>query len=72
MNSNAFHNFLNIAFAIIGVLVTFDWAVFGFAPEITVKIVGGLMLAQNMLKLGINVSRDGATGLFAPQPPVKK
>ena len=72
MNSNAFHNALNIIFMVIGVLVAFDWAVFGFAPEVTVKIVGALMLTQNILKLAINVGRDGPSGLFSEQPPVKK
>ena len=46
MNANLFHNILNIAFLIIGVLVTFDWTVFGFDAAVTVKIVGALVLVQ--------------------------
>lgn len=72
MNANLFHNILNIAFLIIGVLVTFDWTVFGFDAAVTVKIVGALVLVQSLLKLGINITRDGVTGLVKPQPPVAK
>lgn len=70
MNSNFFHNILNVAFGIVGVLVVADWTAFGFDAEMSVKIVGALLVAQNTLKLGINVTRDGLTGLFKPQPPV--
>lgn len=70
MNTNLFHNILNVVFLVVGVLVTFDWTVFGFDATVTVKIVGALMLAQNLLKLGINVTRDGVAGLVKPQPPV--
>lgn len=72
MNANLFHNILNIAFLIIGVLVTFDWTVFGFDAAVTVKIVGALVLVQSLLKLGINITRDGVTGLVKPHPPVAK
>lgn len=72
MNANLFHNILNIAFLIIGVLVTFDWTVFGFDAAVTVKIVGALVLVQSLLKLGINITRDGVAGLVKPQPPVAK
>lgn len=72
MNANLFHNILNIAFLVIGVLVTFDWTVFGFDAAVTVKIVGALVLVQSLLKLGINITRDRVTGLVKPQPPVAK
>ena len=70
MNANLFHNILNVIFGIIGVLVLADWTAFGFDAPTSVKIVGGLMVAQNALKLIINVSRDGVSGLAKPQPPV--
>lgn len=70
MNSNLFHNILNVAFGIIGVLVLADWTAFGFDAPTAVKIVGALMVVQNGLKLVINVNRDGLGGLVKPQPPV--
>jgi hypothetical protein len=72
MNANAFHNILNVVFLIVGVLVTFDWTVFGLDPVMTTKIVGALMLLQNVLKLAVNIGRDGVTGLVMAQPPVEK
>lgn len=69
MNSNLFHNLLNIVFGIVGVLVVADWTAFGFDAATSVQIVGGLLVAQNALKLGINVSRDGIGGLIRHQPP---
>lgn len=72
MNMNLAHNILNAAGLVIGVLVTFDWTQFGVDSGTAVKIVGGLMLAQNLAKLGMNVARDGLTGLAAAQPPVDK
>jgi len=72
MNSNAVHNILNVAQVILGSLLTFDWTSVGVSTGTGGKIVGGLVLASSVLKLGINVARDGIGGLAAPQPPVEK
>lgn len=72
MNANAFHNILNFVFLIVGVLATFDWSVFGFDAVTTAKVIGGLMLLQNVLKIAVNLYRDGPTGLMKEQPPVDK
>lgn len=72
MNTNALHNILNLIGLIVGSLITFDWAGLGLAPEVAAMIAGGVLLADKVIKLAINVTRDGVGGLFAPQPPVVK
>lgn len=68
MNTNLIHNILNLVMLIVAALAQFDWTSLGISSGIAVKIVGALALA----KLVINVSRDGVSGLAAPQPPVQK
>lgn len=65
MNSNFAHNLLNGLMVLIPALEVFDWTPF-FSMETSLKIVGGL----GLLKLLINVVRDGFTGLTKEQPPV--
>ncbi len=72
MNTNALHNILNILGLIVGSLIAFDWASLGLAPETAAMIASGFLLADKIIKLGINVLRDGMGGLFKPQPPVVK
>jgi hypothetical protein len=72
MNANLFHNLLNFASLIIGSLVTYDWTTLGVNPATAAQIAGGVLAANSVIKLGVNISRDGLTGLVAPQPPVQK
>lgn len=72
MNTNALHNILNLIGLIVGSLITFDWAGLGLSPEVAAMIAGGVLLADKVIKLAINVTRDGVGGLFAQQPPVVK
>jgi len=72
MNSNLIHNILNLAGVVVGSLVAFDWTSLGLAPAAAATVAGGLLTAQSLIKLGINVSRDGLSGLVQPQPPVQK
>lgn len=65
MNTNAIHNLINVVTILIAALEVFDWTPF-FSMETSLKIVGGL----GLLKLLINVVRDGFTGLTKEQPPV--
>lgn len=65
MNSNLAHNIINVLMILIPALAEFDWTPF-FSMETSLKIVGGL----GLLKLLINVVRDGFTGLTKEQPPV--
>ena len=72
MNSNAVHNFLNLIGLIIGALITYDWSQLGLSPEVAATVAGGVLLADKIIKIGINITRDGITGLFKPQPPVER
>ena len=71
MNTNLIHNISNVVFGVIGVLAATDWTQLGLSSEHSVQIIGGLMVAQNALKLIMNISRDGLLGLLMEQPPVK-
>ena len=67
LNTNALHNVINVLMVLVPALETFDWTPF-FSDETALKIVGGL----GLLKICINVWRDGPGGLAAPQPPVRR
>lgn len=71
MNTNAIHNILNLFGLIVGSLITFDWAGLGLAPEVAAMIAGGVLLADKIIKIGMNITRDGLGGLFKVQPPVQ-
>lgn len=66
MNTNLLHNLLNVAMVAIPALETFDWTPF-FSDATALKIVGIL----GLMKICINVYRDGVTGLAKQQPPVQ-
>lgn len=82
MNSNLFHNILNVAIAVLAAVTAFliatgctslpeghlECSASWIAPEITAIIVTVL----GVLKTVINIVRDGFSGLFKPQPPVEK
>lgn len=72
MNTNAIHNILNLLGLVIGSLITFDWAGLGLSPPVAATIAGGVLLADKIIKLGMNITRDGIGGLFKAQPPVVK
>ena len=69
---NAIHNVLNLIGLIVGSLITFDWAGLGIPAETAAVIAGGVLLADKIIKLGMNITRDGIGGLFKYQPPVVK
>ena len=71
MNANAFHNILNFLGLLVGSLIAFDWASLGLSPEISATIASGFLLADKIIKIAVNVARDGLGGLFKVQPPVK-
>ena len=70
MNSNLFHNLLNVVGLVVGTLIAFDWATLGLDPVTAAKVAGGVLLADKVIKLGINITRDGVTGRVKNQPPV--
>jgi hypothetical protein len=67
LNTNTLHNVINVAVVVIPALEQFDWTPF-MSDSTALKVVGVL----GLLKIAVNVVRDGPTGLVAPQPPVQK
>lgn len=65
-NSNAIHNLLNVAIAVLAAMAAFDWQIV-FSPGTAATIIGGLAT----LKVVINALRDGVAGMIKPQPPVQ-
>lgn len=72
MNANAIHNILNFIGLIVGALITFDWASLGFSAEQAAMFAGWVLLGDKIIKLTMNLFRDGIGGLFKVQPPVKQ
>jgi len=72
MNTNAIHNILNFIGLIVGALIAYDWTTLGLSPGTAATVAGAVLLADKVIKLAINVTRDGIGGLFAQQPPVQK
>lgn len=70
MNFNAIHNILNLVGLIIGALITFDWTTLGFSAEQAAMFAGWVLLGDKIIKLAMNIFRDGLGGLFKTQPPV--
>lgn len=81
MNSNLFHNIVNVVMILISLAVAILTALgctqlangdlecsqAVISPSIATAIVGGL----GILKMIVNVVRDGFAGLAKQQPPVK-
>lgn len=72
MNANRFHNILNFIGLIFGALLVADWQSLGFPPEVAVVIAGWVLTGDKIIKLVMNLSRDGFAGLWKVQPPVEK
>lgn len=72
MNSNAFHNVMNYLLAVVGILALQDWTQFGVDQALALKLVAGFTLAGSLIKVAVNLARDGVSGQFKPQPPVEK
>lgn len=71
MNANMIHNILNFVGLIIGALITFDWTQLGFSAESAAMFAGWVLLGDKIIKIGMNIFRDGVGGLFKVQPPVQ-
>lgn len=70
-NTNLIHNVLNIVGLIIGLFLVYDFTALGFSPQTAALIAGWTLFLDKIIKLGINITRDGVTGLFKEQPPVQ-
>lgn len=71
MNTNLIHNIINLVGLILGALITFDWTQLGLTPEQAASIAGIVLIMNNLIKLAMNITRDGLTGLIKNQPPVR-
>lgn len=71
MNTNFFHNLLNVIGLIIGSILLVDWTGLGLSAETAAVISSSLLVADKVIKLTINISRDGVSGLVKRQPPVE-
>ena len=71
MNTNAIHNILNFVGLIIGALITYDWTQLGLSAESAAFIAGWVLLGDKIIKLAMNIFRDGLGGLLKNQPAVK-
>jgi hypothetical protein len=70
-NTNAIHNVLNLVGLIVGALITFDWTTLGLSAEAAAMLAGWVLLGDKIIKLAMNITRDGLGGLFKTQPPVQ-
>lgn len=71
MNANAFHNLLNVLMLLFGTLVTFDWTMFGLEAKTALFVTGIVIITEKVLKITVNIMRDGITNLAKTQPPVE-
>jgi len=69
-NTNLVHNILNVIGLVLGALLTVDWTGLGLADATAAKVAAGVLLLSNLIKVTINLTRDGAAGILKPQPPV--
>lgn len=72
LNINAIHNVLNLIGLVIGALLTYDWTVLGLNAGQAAAVASALLLSDKIVKLLLNIFRDGVGGLFLVQPPVEK
>lgn len=82
MNSNAFHNLANVASLVLALgTVTLLWsgctATVAGSFDCSTSFINpayttGAIAVLQVIKMGVNVVRDGVSGLTKPQPPVKQ
>ncbi|TAM98235.1 MAG: hypothetical protein EPN45_17990 [Rhizobiaceae bacterium] len=70
LNSNTFHNVCSFLLLIFGALGSYDWTSLGASPETALHIVSGIALVTSIVKLAVNMQRDGLAGMVKPQPSV--
>lgn len=72
MNANMVHNILNFIGLLVAALLTYDWTQLGLTAEQAILVAGWVLLADKIIKLSMNLFRDGFSGLFKVQPPVNE
>jgi len=71
LNTNLIHNILNFLGLFVGAFIAYDWSMLGFSAETAVFITAWFLIFDKLIKLGINIVRDGLFGLMKNQPPVE-
>lgn len=72
LNANAVHNFLNLIGLVTGAFLVFDWEALGLSPHGAAMLAAWILLTDKIIKIVMNITRDGFTGLWQRQPPVEK
>jgi hypothetical protein len=72
MNTNMLHSILNYIGLVVGLLCVTDLSGLGFSPETAAMIAPWFLLSDKIIKITVNVFRDGFAGQFKVQPPVEK
>lgn len=82
MNSNLFHNILNVLMAVLAAVVAFLLATGCVqlpngdlecsSSWLSPKIIVVILAALPIIKIIVNILRDGFGGLTKPQPPVQR
>lgn len=65
MNSTILHRLLDFIGLILGALITYDFTMLGVDPARAATISAAILLADNVVKLLINLTVDGPGGLFS-------
>lgn len=72
LNVNLIHNVLNLLGLIVGSLMLYDWTQLGLDAAQAATISAAFLTADKVIKFTLNIFRDGLTGLWKVQPPVKQ
>lgn len=72
LNTNLIHNILNFIGLIVGALIAFDWTTLGMTAEQAALVAGWVLLGDKVIKIAMNILRDGFTGLYKAQLPVRE
>lgn len=70
--ANKVHNILNFLGLLVGAVIVYDWTMLGMSDAQAAKLTATVLVVDKVLKLGINITRDGLAGLWKEQPPVVK
>lgn len=71
INTNLIHNILNFVGLIIGGLIAYDWTQLGLSAEQAAFVAGVVLLGDKIIKIGMNILRDGFSGLYKVQLAVR-
>lgn len=71
LNTNLIHNILNFVGLIVGALITYDWTQLGLSAEQAAFVAGWVLVGDKIIKIAMNIVRDGFSGLYKVQLAVR-